>query len=49
MKKFMIIACLVLIACFVWGIDLTNVRENRSGSIPVQKRLKMLPSRRVSE
>ena len=24
MKKFMIIACLVLIACFVWGIDLTN-------------------------
>ena len=24
MKKFMIIACSVLIACFVWGIDLTN-------------------------
>ena len=24
MKKFMIIACLVLIACFVWGINLRN-------------------------
>ena len=24
MKKFMIIACSVLIACFVGGIDLTN-------------------------
>ena len=45
MKKFMIIACLVLIACFVWGINL----RNESGSIPVQKRLKMLPNRRVSE
>mgnify|MGYP007010511395 CR=1 FL=1 len=44
MKKFMIIACLVLIACFVWGIDLTNDSGKQ-----VQKRLKMLPNRRVSE